>query len=101
VNRGDRVSFNASGQIRIAQGDTPDLLAGPDGSNSFGGSRDKYPMPGLAVGTLIGRINTGRPFVVGSNTQPITMPACGWLFLGINDDNVGDNSGAFAVTITR
>jgi hypothetical protein len=29
------------------------------------------------------------------------MPAAGQLFLGINDDNIGDNQGEFRVEITR
>ena len=28
------------------------------------------------------------------------MPAAGMLFLGVNDDNVDDNRGAFTVTVT-
>jgi len=29
------------------------------------------------------------------------MPASGTLMLGVNDDNYGDNSGAFTVVITK
>lgn len=101
VNKGDRVSFHASGQIRVAAGNAPETLASPDGSATYQGSRANYPVPTMAAGALIGSVGGGAPFPIGSNTQPITMPAAGRLYLGINDDGLGDNSGSFTVTITR
>ena len=56
------------------------------------------PMP---VGGLIGRVGNSAPFPIGSNTQRIRMPADGTLMLGVNDQNLGDNSGYFTVTITE
>ena len=53
------------------------------------------------LGGLIARVDTGPAFPIGSNSQPITMPANGRLYLGINDDEFGDNSGAFTVVINR
>ena len=29
------------------------------------------------------------------------MPAAGQLFLGVNDDHLGDNTGSFRVTVQR
>ena len=55
----------------------------------------------MPVGGLIARVDTGQAFPIGSNSQPITMPANGRLYLGINDDEFGDNSGAFTVVINR
>lgn len=95
VKKGDRVSFTTSGQISFAQGQT----AGPDGNGAL--TRQSYPVPVMPVGGLIGRVGTGAPFPIGSNSQPIVMPANGRLMLGINDDEYGDNTGAFTVVVTK
>ena len=42
-----------------------------------------------------------RPFPIGSNTQPIRMPAKGRLMLGVNDGEVRDNAGFFSVVVTK
>ena len=55
----------------------------------------------MPVGGLIGRVGNSAPFPIGSNTQPIRMPATGALMLGVNDNELGDNSGFFSVVITR
>ncbi len=100
VKKGDRLSFHASGEVQIAQGGSS--AASPDGAGSFGSQqRSQYPVPAMPVGGLIARVGNGQPFPIGSNTQPITMPQDGRLLLGINDNNLGDNSGAFSVTISR
>ena len=57
------------------------------------------PIPGALVGALIGRVGNGRPFGIGNQTTALGMPGAGMLFLGINDDNCGDNSGQFRVEI--
>src|SRR5262249_62294550 len=95
VKKGDRVAFNTSGQISFAQGQT----AGPDGNPVL--KRNEYPVPVLPVGGLIGRVGSGVPFPIGSNSQPIVMPNDGRLMLGVNDNEVGDNSGAFTVAVTK
>jgi hypothetical protein len=97
VNRGDRVAFSTTGQITIRQ-NSRDMI-GPDGSATE--NRAGAPVQSIGVGGLIGRIGTGAPFAIGANSQPISMPASGRLYLGVNDAGVGDNSGAFVVTIVR
>ena len=47
---------------------------------------------------MIGRIGNGAPFGIGNQTV-VPMPATGELFLGVNDDEVGDNSGGFVVDV--
>jgi hypothetical protein len=101
VNKGERISFISGGTIRIAPGTAPELTATPDGSPVANVSRANYPVPVMATGGLIGRVGNGAAFPIGSNQQPITMPAAGRLYLGINDDIVADNSGAFSVSIRR
>lgn len=95
VSRGDRVTFNATGDIMVA----PGASAGVAGTPAL--TSNQYPVPGASAGALIGKVGNGVPFAIGSNTQPITMPADGRLMLGINDDGFADNTGAFTVTITR
>jgi hypothetical protein len=60
-----------------------------------------FPVPALPVGTLIARIDGGRPFAIGGGTTSVTMPASGRLLLGVNDDHHADNAGAFRVAIRR
>ena len=97
VRRGDRLSFSATGQINYAPG--AENMAGPDGSEKLRGAQ--FPVAAMPVGGLIGRVGNGAPFPIGSNAQPINMPANGTLMLGVNDDNYGDNSGFFSVVISR
>lgn len=101
VKKGDRVSFISNGQITIASGPNPEFIATADGSGTFTAPRTGYPVPALPVGGLIARVGNGAAFPIGSNSQAITMPANGRLYVGVNDDQFGDNSGAFAVTIRR
>jgi hypothetical protein len=95
VKKGDRVTFNTSGQVMFAQGQS----AGPDGSGAV--RKATYPVAAMPVGGLIGRVGTGAPFPIGSNSQPIVMPNDGRLMLGVNDDEPGDNSGAFTVAVSK
>jgi hypothetical protein len=97
VRRGDRVSFNASGQIQLS--DNPNDVA-----QAAGSLNQRYaagaPLPQNFAGALIARIGRSGPFPIGNNTAPIVMPADGQLYLGINDDEVSDNRGDFVVRIT-
>jgi hypothetical protein len=97
VRRGDALTFNTTGEVRLGA-DAADM-AQAAGANSQRMSPNA-PMPNVAVGALIGRIGTGAPFVIG-NQSTITAPASGQLFLGINDDHVADNGGGFRVNIQR
>jgi len=99
VRRGDRLAFSTTGQVAIRQNATASDMLGPDGSPTE--NKAGAPLPSFNVGGLIGRVGTGRPFAIGSNSQPITMPANGRLYLGVNDAGTSDNSGAFVVTIVR
>jgi hypothetical protein len=74
------------------------MSAGPDGNGEL--RKPTYPVPVMPVGGLIGRVGTGAPFPIGSNSQPIVMPNDGRLTLGVNDVVLQDHSGAFTVTVT-
>jgi hypothetical protein len=97
VKKGDLVTFNTTGQITF--GPNAGMTAGPDGNGSL--RKPDYPVPAMPAGGLIGRVGTSAPFPIGSNTQPIVMPADGRLMLGVNDNELGDNSGAFTVVVTK
>jgi hypothetical protein len=97
VKAGELIAFRATGQIALAQGGGQP--ASPDGKGDV--RSPNYPVPAMSGGGLIGRIGTGAPFPIGANTQPIRMGANGRLFLGINDNELGDNSGFFSVVVTK
>lgn len=97
VKKGDRVSFRANGQINYGQ--SAGQTAGPDGSGSM--HQPSYPVPVMPVGGLIGKVGNSPAFPIGSNAQAIVMPSDGRLMLGINDNELGDNSGYFSVVVTK
>jgi hypothetical protein len=98
VNAGDHVVFRASGEILI--GRSPGQNATPDGNPGF--RSPKYPDPTAPGGALIGRVGArGKPFGIGMQTQPLPMPASGRLYLGVNDNELDDNSGAFTVVVAK
>lgn len=97
VRSGEAMRFAASGEIKFGMGDTQ--RANADGNAEV--RNTSFPVSSAPVGALIGRIGTGEPFLIGSRTEPITMGRTGRLFLGINDDGFGDNTGQFVVKVTR
>jgi hypothetical protein len=98
VAAGDKVMFQASGEVTF--GRSAGQTASPDGNNSY--HSPTYPDPTAPAGALIGRVGTnGKAFGIGSQTQPLPMPAAGRLFIGVNDNEIGDNSGAFTVVVAK
>jgi hypothetical protein len=95
VRRGESVTFNASGRVKLSA--NANDTAGPAGAES--GRRPTGPMAGLLAGALIGRIGPVSMFAIGNQTNPLPMPADGRLFLGVNDDEVNDNTGEFVVDV--
>jgi len=94
VKGGDRLSVSSSGQVQV----TPGSNTTPAGSRIMS---NNYPVANIGGGGLIGRVGDGAPFAVGAGNHQITMPEDGRFLLGINDDDFGDNSGAFSVTVRR
>ncbi len=97
VSRGEIFHLHASGNVQLSdnQGDGG-TAAGANSGRKAGNS----PLPDVAGGSLIGRVNNGQPFVIGTESN-VTMPSDGRLSLGINDDYVMDNRGNFAVQISQ
>ena len=96
VNAGDRVAFQASGEITY--GRSPGQTATPDGGAD---RRANYPEPSAPVGALIGKVGNSAPFGIGSQGQPLGMPASGRLMIGVNDNELADNGGFFTVVVVR
>jgi hypothetical protein len=96
VRRGETIHFRASGNVSLSHnaGDT----GTPAGATS-GRLAGNSPLPGVTGGMLIGRVNNGQPFAIGADASVI-MPANGRLELGINDDDVTDNTGNFVVQMS-
>jgi hypothetical protein len=97
VRRGESLSFTTTGEVQVG----PGRATSADGLSDPQGNTTRYPISGMGLGGLIGRVGNSAPFRIGSNNQPIRMPAAGRLFLGINDDHHGDNGGAFSVVVNR
>jgi hypothetical protein len=49
--------------------------------------------------SLIGKIGPGKPFSIGTGRTPVIADDSGNLFLGVNDNNFTDNSGALDVFV--
>jgi hypothetical protein len=95
VRSGQPLYFSATGQVRW----------GPNRRDSAGGERNSpynqnRPMPDRSAAALIGKIGeNGDPFFIGDDREAIRLRGSGRLFLGINDDYLGDNSGTLRVLI--
>lgn len=98
VTRGQKVDFLAQGSVQWNEDGHQYCL--PSGAPLYtrGGNR---PILGINTGALIGKIgaDSTEPFYIGPNNR-IRMFSAGRLFLGINDDNVSDNAGAYRVWLT-
>ena len=104
ITTGQSVTIGASGEVYIG-----DVSAGMPGVSNYqspagdanlstsglGGS--PFAAPGLVPWSLVGRIGaTGTPFEIGTGAN-ITASASGELYLSVNDNNFGDNSGSWSI----
>jgi hypothetical protein len=77
----------------------PEIAVGPDGSTKpFYHQHNVAGLPDANHANLIGRLDQEKPFFVGSS-HTHSCAGGGRLFLGINDEGVDSNSGAFIATI--
>lgn len=97
VRRGEAINFQATGEVQLST--NANDKAQPAGAMSQRRAAGS-PLPNELAGALIARIGNGDPFAIGNQTT-VRMPASGLLYLGINDDAVGDNSGQFNVVVRR
>jgi hypothetical protein len=95
VRSGQTIFLDASGQVRWG----PNRRDGPEGEDDSPTNRAR-PIPNRPAAGLIGRVGSGGDyFFIGGERGPIRMRSSGRLFLGINDDFLGDNSGTFRVVV--
>jgi hypothetical protein len=96
VQAGQDVFFDAGGDVRWR----PDRRDGPAGEQNSPANPNR-PIPNRPAGSLIGRVgaNSTDYFFIGANRGPFRMRSSGRLFLGVNDDVLQDNSGAFRVIV--
>jgi hypothetical protein len=112
VASGDMISFEAEGRITLQKGN-PEAECGPDGYDL---QTLQQPLTGRNLGALIGKVVIGVTVLVNEKTKQerrqeaaeffyvgsknrVEMPAKGRLFLGINENVIGDNAGEFRVNV--
>jgi hypothetical protein len=114
VTSGEEIIFRGEGIISLQRGN-PEAECGPDGYDI---RTLQQPLPGKNMGALIGKIvisltvtvdektneerqeEVSQIFFIGS-ARRVEMPVKGRLFLGINENIVGDNAGEFRVTLLK
>jgi hypothetical protein len=95
VVSGRNLYFEARGEIRWG----PNRRAGPGGERNSPNNPAR-PMPNRPGASLVGRIGDSNDyFYIGEDQGPVRMRSSGRLFLGINDDNMQDNTGYFTVIV--
>ena len=97
VRRGDQVRFDVRGRIQLSD-DVGDV------AEAAGSLRQRRangaPLPQNFAGALIAKVGNSAAFPIGNQTNAVTMPADGTLYLGINDDEMNDNRGEFTVSLS-
>jgi hypothetical protein len=104
LSKGETVTIQASGDIYV--GSMPDMKLNhetPDGAPIMTTGDPQFSVPFLAEGlvpwSLVGKIgDAGQPFEVGSQ-DIFASQFAGELYLSVNDNNFGDNSGNWEITI--
>jgi hypothetical protein len=95
LRSGQTVAFEATGEVTWG----PSRRDGPAGERNSP-SNPNRPMPNRPGAALIGRVGAGMDyFFVGDDAGQIRVRGGGRLYLGINDDVLNDNRGAFRVVV--
>ena len=96
VRAGDTLRIQSEGSITMSNASD---IADPAGARS-GRRAAEAPLNQYPAGALIGRIGDSQPFLIGDRNSLQRVPSSGRLYLGVNDDFLGDNSGEFRVTLS-
>ena len=72
---------------------------GPDGTRNSKPDTAR-PLPDRNSGALIGRIGERDVFFIGDDVGPFRIRGSGRLYLGVNDDVLTDNTGAYRVVVS-
>jgi hypothetical protein len=95
VRAGQEIYFQTSGQVTWSPNKRVD-------ANGTTNSRPDpaRPLPTRNGGALIGRIGERDIFLIGLDVGPFRIRQNGRLYLGVNDDNLEDNTGFYYVVVS-
>jgi hypothetical protein len=94
VRKGQRIHVTGEGQISLGKGTT----TAPEGRSDL--KDEQKLMKGVPTGALIAVIgDDNNDFIYIGGDREFTATRDGALFLGVNEGNLNDNSGSFAVKI--
>jgi len=96
VQAGEMISVDAQGSVQLSA-DRNDT-ATPSGSRT-GRKAPEAPVREGPAGGLIARVGNGSSTFLGARGT-MRAPISGRLYLGVNDDYLGDNSGDFRVNVS-
>jgi hypothetical protein len=100
LRAGDDVVIDGSGTVDLDCGSSNFDNTPPDGVSPPQITNDPaFLAPNLNVGALIGKIDSGDPFVVGDFKTINSVGNSGELYLAVNDSNYLDNCGHFTADI--
>ena len=95
LRAGQDVYFQTSGQVTWS----PNKRVDANGTRNSG-SNPNRPLPRRDGGALLGRIGERDIFLIGLDMGPFRVRQNGRLYLGVNDDNLEDNTGAYRVIVS-
>ena len=95
VRNGQQIYFQASGQVTWA----PNKRVDANGTRNSKADTPR-PLPGRNSGALLGRVGERDTFFIGLDVGPYRVRGNGRLYLGVNDDNLEDNTGAYYVVVS-
>jgi hypothetical protein len=95
VRNGQEIYFETSGQVTWS----PNRRVDADGTRNSKPDTNR-PLPERNSGALIGRIGERDVFFIGTDVGPFRVRGNGRLYLGVNDDQLDDNTGSYRVRIS-
>lgn len=99
VQAGIRLKITATGTVNVtaANAEAPAGTPSCVPTSAYPGISPPFTAPALPCWSLVARIGNGPPFEVGSSTTISTT--AGRLYLSVNDNNFGDNTGSWTAGI--
>ena len=95
LRAGQEIYFQTSGQVTWS----PNKRVDANGTRNSRPDANR-PLPTRDGGALIGRIGERDIFLIGLDVGPFRIRQNGRLYLGVNDDNLEDNSGFYYVVVS-
>ena len=95
LRNGQEIYFATSGQVTWA----PNKRVDADGTRNSKADTNR-PLPDRNSGALLGRIGERDIFFIGTDMGPFRVRGSGRLYLGVNDDQLDDNTGSYRVVVS-